>query len=68
MRRAFLVIAFAMAVGLAAYAQSVPPGGASASPGQRADAPVTVEGCVMKEVDVPNRRPPGDREGASRSR
>jgi len=46
-----------MAVGSAAYAQSVPkPAGASA--GQNAGASVTVEGCVMKEVDVPTRKPP----------
>ena len=57
MRRQFLGFAFAMAVGAAAYAQSVPKP-ASASGGQNAGASVTVEGCIMKEVDVPARRPP----------
>ena len=57
MRRQFLGFAFVMAVGSAAYAQSLPKP-ASASAGQNAGASVTVEGCVMKEVDVPTRRPP----------
>ena len=60
MRRQFLGFAFAMAVGSATYAQSPPkPVGSASEPrGQGAGAPVTIEGCVMKEVDVPARRPP----------
>ena len=60
MRRAFLGVAFVMAVGTAAAAQSgaKPAGSAGTSASQGTGAPVTVEGCVMKEVDVPTRRPP----------
>jgi hypothetical protein len=58
MRRGFLGLVFTMAIGSAAYAQSVPKPAGTASSGQSAGASVTVEGCVMKEVDVPNRRPP----------
>ena len=59
MSQGFIGFVLAMAVGSAAHAQSTPPtGSASGSPGHRPAAPVTVEGCVMKEVDVPSRRPP----------
>jgi hypothetical protein len=60
MRRGFRGFVFAMAVASAAYAQSTakPAGSASRSSDQTGGASVTVEGCVMREVDVPNRRPP----------
>jgi hypothetical protein len=60
MRRGLFGFAFVMVVGSAAYAQSVPKPAESAGAAgrQNAGASVTVEGCVMKEVDVPGRRPP----------
>jgi hypothetical protein len=60
MRREILGFAFAMAIGSAAHAQSTPKpaGNAGESRTQNTAAHVTVEGCVMKEVDVPTRRPP----------
>ena len=65
MRRGLLGLVFAMAVGPAAYAQSTPKpaGTTSASSGHSARASVTVEGCVMKEVDVPNTQAAREREG-----
>ena len=50
-----------MAIASAVYAQSPPKpaGDATASASQQnAGTSVTIEGCVMKEVDVPSRRPP----------
>jgi hypothetical protein len=54
MRRGFLGFAFVVAVGSVTHAQNAAKPAASAG----VAAPVTVEGCVMKEVDVPTRRPP----------
>ena len=57
MRHQFLAFAFTMAAvpGVIGQNPAKPAGSAtSQSPG----ASVTVEGCVMKEVDVPGRRPP----------
>ena len=53
MRRGLFGFAFVMVVGSAAYAQSVPKPteSAGAAGHQNAGASVTVEGCVMKEVD-----------------
>jgi len=59
MRQRFFGFTFAMAIASAAYAQSPPKpaGGATSSASQSAGVLVIVEGCVMKEVDVPSRKP-----------
>ena len=60
MRHRFLGFTFAMAITSAVYAQSPPkPAGDATASGsqQNAGTSVTIEGCVMKEVDVPSRRP-----------
>ena len=59
MRQRFLVLTLAMAAVSTVYGQSTPRAtDGSPSAGQSAGTSVTVEGCVMKEVDVPTRRPP----------
>jgi len=59
MRQRFVGFTFAMAIASAVYAQSAPKPAGDARPAatQSAGMSVTVEGCVMKEVDVPGRRP-----------
>jgi len=60
MRQRFLGFTFAMVVASAGYAQSAqkPAGGGTPLASHSAGTSVTIEGCVMKEVDVPGRKPP----------
>jgi hypothetical protein len=59
MKQRFFAFTFAMMITSAVSAQSPqkPTGGATPSASQSAGTSVTVEGCVMKEVDVPGRKP-----------
>jgi hypothetical protein len=58
--RRHVVIGFALALAASAHVQHAAAVSKSAaqSPKQAVAEPVTVEGCVVKEVDVPNRKPP----------
>jgi hypothetical protein len=58
MRQRVLGFTFAMTVASAVYGQSPAKTPAVAGPSDGQGSAVTVEGCVMREVDVPARRPP----------
>jgi hypothetical protein len=59
MRQRFFGFTFAMAIASAGYAQSPPRPAAGATPSaSQSGGMLVIEGCVMKEVDVPSRRPP----------
>ena len=58
MRSVFLVFAIGMSVVSVGYGQTpANPAGARPASGSTG-ASVTIEGCVVKEADVPSRRPP----------
>lgn len=58
MRSAFVAFTVALSVASAGLAQTPPKPAAKGTPPAAGAASVTVEGCVVKEIDVPTRRPP----------